>query len=138
MNVWPDGYLDTIAYTARKIVNGMRQKTFNKGRPDEYSKLEPADGEFSVEFKRQPLVRQSIEQGWDADLRMHCLRLVRRRLMLGADCSNVADMMPDDKWVSHARSNAMRHHLAAEWRGAMLEDYGSMEEFQKRIGRFAS
>lgn len=138
MNIWPEGHLDLIAYTARKIVNGMRTKTYNAGRPDEYSKLDPADGEFSAEFQRVPLVRMAISEGWDADLRMHCLRLVRRRLMVGVDCSNPGDMMPDDKWIGHARANAERRRLAAEWRGKMLVDFGSIDEFQKRVGRFAT
>lgn len=135
MNVWPDGYLEMVAYNARKIVNGMRMKTYNKGRPDEYSKLDPADGEFSPEFKRQPIVRQSIDEGWDADLRMHCLRLVRRRLMAGASCADPGDMMPNEKWIEAAREKAVRFRRAAEWREGMLAEHGSLDNFLHKNSR---
>lgn len=95
-------------FLARKFVNGLR--THSKT-----GKVEPADGQFSERFLSHPLVRQSIGEGWDRELRLLLIHQIRRQIMAKRSYDVIEDFMPPKEWVSAAQNQAERFRLAAEW-----------------------
>lgn len=95
-------------FLAKKIVNGFRHNSRS-------GKTEPADGEFAEKLHTHPLVRQSVVEGWDRELRLHLLHVLRRHFMARQSFTSIDVFMPNREWVAAAREQAERFKKSAEW-----------------------
>ena len=113
-------------YRARLFVFGakMHSKT---------ERLEHIPGEWHPRFHDHPWVRASITEGWDRELRSHCVMAVARRMIEGRDFREITDLMPDQKWVDDTRKQAAVYRSAKEWRDRMEAEYGSMDDYYKAV-----
>lgn len=98
-------------YRAQCIVCGMR----TNGKTN---RLEPDSGSFSDRFLPHPYVRESVFEGWDAELRHHLIHTITVRILRNEPTDHIDDLMPPRDWVESAKHNAERYAKAAEWRKA--------------------
>lgn len=108
-------HIDKADYDARVFVNGLRRAQVPEGHPM-HGKLIVASGEWSHRFQGHPWVKQSTTEGWAVELRGHCIRVVKQRMLIRQPYSNLTDLMPPADLVGYWRLNAERAQLAAIWR----------------------
>jgi hypothetical protein len=72
-------------------------------------------------------VKGAETEGFSSLLRTHCIHAVKRRIMAGANYSNVTDLMPDRSLMDHWSTQSERYRLAAEWREKAAAEHGSVD-----------
>lgn len=120
---------------ARVFVNGIRFKKYHNGHPDQW---DIDHGNFHKRWIELPLVRQSIVEGWDKDMRQHLVGVIRALLTRVVQAMPPADLvalkgqdvqailskvpldrtMPEAALVDHWRRQAQRYREADGWRAA--------------------
>ena len=89
-------------------------------------------GYFADRFLGHPWVRESISEGWGAELRGTLVRAVTQRMLLRQTYDVINDLMPEATLIKHWKEQAARYRSAAEWREQIVEQYGSLEHYLQR------
>lgn len=118
-------------FRARVFVNGMRNAAVPEWH-EMHGRKVIATGEWSPHFQRHPWVQDAETEGWGRDLRQHCIRIVRGRIMAGQPHHEIEQIMPDAKTVAVWRTNAKRFALADEWRAGIIKTHGDVDNYLSR------
>ena len=121
-----DMTLDKADYMARVFVCGVRDAEVPEGHALKGKRI-IATGSWSPSFLGHPWVKRAEVDGFSPQLRMHCIRAVRGRIMVGANYTNVTELMPSQALIDHWAQQADRYRLAAEWREAAAAEHGSVD-----------
>ena len=117
---------DRADFMARVFVCGLRDAEVKPGHPL-HGKRIIASGQWSAHFHSHPWVKGAETEGFSSLLRTHCIHAVKRRIMAGANYSNVTDLMPDRSLMDHWSTQSERYRLAAEWREKAAAEHGSVD-----------
>lgn len=129
-----ENWIRIADYQARCWVQGSKKYKFADGS----ERIEPIVANFHARFLEHPWVREAVTEGWDRDLRMHVIRIVRKHILDGGHVSslNIVDLMPPKDWIDNAKMEAQRTREAKEWQDKVIAEHGSMDAYlSKSAGR---
>ena len=111
---------DLIDSRARAYVNGLRRAVVRPGHILE-GKMIVDSGGWHPRFRNHPWVISADREGWGRDLRMHCVRVVKSRMMGGQYPGEPETLMPDLETVQYWAAKAKRFAEADAARAALAE-----------------
>lgn len=120
---------DEADYRARVFVNGLVEEII---QGESTGKKVPNSAHWSPFFSSHPWVIAAENEGWGRELRSVVISFVAGRIIRRMPHFEISELMPDQKWVQHARNNAQRYKDAQKWRDGVIEKHGSLEAFLTR------
>lgn len=124
--LWPD---DFVKEAQRRAARFVCASTTSKKTGEIYT----CQSEFNQRFKHLPTVQQAERQGWDGELRSHLRLVVTKKILEGEAHANVADLMPDKRWIGERVTRAKQLWQAEQWRAQMRAKHGTIWNYLKTM-----
>jgi hypothetical protein len=122
---------EEIDFRARVFVCGMRDAQVPSDH-HMHGKRVINTGAFSAHLEAHPWVQRAQREGFGGQLRQHCIKQVKARMVHGADYTNVGDLMPEKDMIEHWAKQAEKFNQAADWRRSIIREYGSVDSYLGR------